>query len=116
MKAGEKYAMPRKPKRPCRHPGCPKLSDAVYCEEHRGFYARDSASVRGYDAKWRKARDLFLKRHPLCAECMRKGKITPATVVDHKIPHRGDKRLFWDMSNWQPLCKGCHDVKTGQGL
>ena len=108
--------MPRKPKLPCRHPGCPKLSDAVYCEDHRGFYARDNSSARGYDSKWKKARDLFLKRHPLCAKCLLKGKVTPATVVDHKIPHRGDKRLFWDMSNWQSLCKGCHDVTTGQGL
>jgi 5-methylcytosine-specific restriction protein A len=26
--------MPRKPKRPCRYPGCPNLTDGVYCEEH----------------------------------------------------------------------------------
>ena len=43
-------------------------------------------------------------------------KLTPATVVDHIIPHRGDKRLFWDEKNWQPLCKDCHDRKTGTGL
>jgi 5-methylcytosine-specific restriction protein A len=35
-----------------------------------------------------------------------------ATVVDHIIPHRGDPTLFWDESNWQPLCKKCHDQKT----
>ena len=27
--------MPRKPKRPCSHPGCPNLCDGQYCEEHR---------------------------------------------------------------------------------
>ena len=43
-------------------------------------------------------------------------KITPATVVDHIVPHRGDKKLFWDQSNWQPLCKEHHDKKTGNGL
>ena len=26
--------MPMKPKRPCRFPGCPRLTDGVYCEEH----------------------------------------------------------------------------------
>ena len=26
--------------------------------------------------------------------------------------HRGDQELFWDMTNWQSLCKGCHDQKT----
>lgn len=35
-----------------------------------------------------------------------------ATVVDHIIPHRGDQKLFWDRSNWQALCKSCHDSKT----
>jgi 5-methylcytosine-specific restriction endonuclease McrA len=30
-------------------------------------------------------------------------------VVDHIIPHKGDKALFWDEKNWQPLCKYCHD-------
>ena len=26
--------MPRKPKRPCSFPGCPKLTDGRFCEEH----------------------------------------------------------------------------------
>ena len=25
---------------------------------------------------------------------------------------RGDPKIFWDRSNWQPLCKKCHDRKT----
>jgi len=49
-------------------------------------------------------------------ECQRNGKLSPATVVDHILPHRGDEDLFWDESNWQPLCKRCHDRKTGSGL
>ncbi|MGI6721758.1 MAG: HNH endonuclease [Anaerovoracaceae bacterium] len=28
------------------------------------------------------------------------------------VPHRGDQKLFWDRSNWQSLCKSCHDSKT----
>lgn len=29
--------MPRKPRRPCRHPGCPNLCEdgEQYCEKHR---------------------------------------------------------------------------------
>lgn len=23
-------------------------------------------------------------------------------------------RLFWDPSNWQPLCAGCHSTKTAK--
>ena len=54
--------------------------------------------------------------HPLCAECLKNGVLTPATVVDHIVPHRGDHALFWDEQNWQPLCKDCHDRKTGQEM
>ena len=108
--------MPMKPKRPCRHPGCASLSDGVYCEVHRGLYARENAAARGYDGRWKAARRAYLQRNPLCEECRRAGKLTPATVVDHIVPHRGDMRLFWDKTNWQPLCKDCHDHKTGSGL
>ena len=108
--------MPRIPKRPCRHPGCPNLSDEVYCKVHRSLYARDNATVRGYDARWRAARKRYLQRHPLCVECQREEKLVPATVVDHIIPHRGDEALFWDVNNWQAMCKACHDRKTGSGL
>lgn len=73
---------------------------------------RKNAAARGYDARWRKARLAFLRRHPLCAACEKQGRVVAALVVDHKIPHRGDERLFWDQSNWQPLCKDCHDRKT----
>lgn len=27
--------MPRKPKRGCAYPGCPRLTDGQYCEEHK---------------------------------------------------------------------------------
>ena len=113
--------MPHSPKRPCRYPGCPNVCDSgVYCEEHRKEWGHDAlrggAAFRGYGRKWKAARDDFLKRHPLCAKCYQEGKLTPATVVDHITPHRGDAALFWDESNWQPLCKACHDKKTGEGL
>lgn len=35
--------------------------------------------------------------------------MTPATVVDHIIPYKGDTNLFWDTDNWQSLCKLHHD-------
>lgn len=76
---------------------------------------RESASGRGYDARWRRARRLHLAEHPLCVSCEAAGIVTPATVVDHIRPHRGDARLFWDQRNWQSLCKVCHDRKTRRG-
>ena len=37
-----------------------------------------------------------------------------ACVVDHLVPHRGDRLLFWDASNWQSLCESCHNRKTAR--
>lgn len=62
-----------------------------------------------YGERWKRARIVFLRDNPLCVECLKFKRRTPATVVDHKVPHRGDSVLFWRRSNWQPLCKRCHD-------
>lgn len=67
-----------------------------------------TSSQRGYGYKWQKARARFLAAHPLCVMCEAEGRVTVATVVDHKIPHRGDQRIFWDESQWQPLCATHH--------
>lgn len=90
----------------------------AYCEPHakqkmqREESRRGSSSERGYSAAWQRARAGYLRNHPLCAEHQKRGVLVPATVVDHIVPHKGDKDLFWDSSNWQPLCKRCHDIKT----
>lgn len=63
-------------------------------------------------ARWQRARQMFLARHPLCAECQRQGRLTPANTVDHITPHRGDTTRFWDQTRWQPLCALCHSRKT----
>jgi 5-methylcytosine-specific restriction protein A len=41
--------------------------------------------------------------------CKGQGVVEQATVIDHIQPHQGNQRLFWDQSNWQPLCKLHHD-------
>lgn len=106
--------MPTKPLKPCKHPGCPMLTADLYCEFHNRLHFNDrpSSSERGYGSRWRKASKYYLQKNPLCKQCEREGNLTRAEVVDHIIPHRGDKVLFWDESNWQALCKRCHDRKT----
>jgi 5-methylcytosine-specific restriction protein A len=59
--------------------------------------------------RWRKMRATHLHEHPACVMCLERGWDTRATVVDHKQPHRGDTRLFFDPSNLQSLCKPHHD-------
>ena len=106
--------MPRKSKCPCRHPGCPHLVEAgqLYCSEHAKLHERPSSAKRGYNNKWRRVRAAYLRKHPMCVKCMAEGRFTPATVVDHITPHRGNPVLMWDENNYQALCKPCHDKKT----
>jgi len=68
-----------------------------------------TTNERGYTYRWQQARKLFLRQNPLCRYCERDGRLAAASIVDHIKPHRGDLGLFWDQSNWQPLCKACHD-------
>lgn len=114
--------MPSRPKKPCSYPGCPLLveSGERYCLKHKRETNRQydkqrgTAAQRGYDARWQKYRKWFLNHNPLCIECRKEGRLTPATVVDHIIPHKGDMELFWDTNNHQSLCKRCHDRKTAK--
>lgn len=81
--------------------------------------AGKTSTERGYGYRWQQARERFLSAHPLCCYCTREGRVGAATVVDHREPHRGDQRLFWDETNWQSLCKTHHDSdkrrEEGQG-
>lgn len=84
---------------------------------------RPSAQARGYGWRWQKARETYLASHRWCVMHLRKGQNVQATVVDHiKAPRMkeaiesGDQAriaqaqaLFWDKSNWQPLCAHCHN-------
>lgn len=73
---------------------------------------RPSAHKRGYNRRWRQISKAFVVSNPYCAEHSRQGKIASSEVTDHIIPHKGDMDLFWDPSNWQALCKRCHDRKS----
>lgn len=113
------FSLPTRAPRYCSHSGCRALVKGGYCPAHARprfeGVIRGSAAQRGYGHAWRKARAGYLAAHPLCVECEGGGRLTPATVVDHRAPHRGDRALFWDRNNWQPLCARCHDRKTARG-
>lgn len=103
----------------CNHRGCNNLTADKYCEQHmkdeRSYDRyRGSAHKRGYGSRWRSYRVGYLKLHPLCVceDCKHKVVPLPANVVDHIVPHKGDKDLFWDPDNHQAMNKKCHDRKT----
>jgi 5-methylcytosine-specific restriction endonuclease McrA len=60
-------------------------------------------------AVWAKARNRQLRIKPLCERCEPKGHLVPATIVNHRKPHKGDWALFIDPENHQSLCSDCHD-------
>lgn len=116
--------MPFSAPRPCAAPGCPELvRGGSRCEAHDKQHQaadrerRGSSHERGYDSRWQRARLLFLAANPLCRPCSMKHppQLSPATVVDHVIDHKGDKVLFWDERNWQPSCAPCHDSRVDAG-
>lgn len=93
---------------------------------------RPSARQRGYDSKWEKARKAFLAKpeNQFCERCKARGFLNAGNlrmdgtaqtnprrmhlVVNHRIPHKGDQRLFWDRSNWEVACPDDHDIRIQQ--
>jgi len=71
---------------------------------------RKSAAQRGYGTDWQKARLEFLAKpeNKFCANCLKQGRQTPATVVDHSGGHNINRSNFWDKSLWRPSCKSCN--------
>ena len=113
--------MPHSPRRACRQQGCRNLAErgSCYCIEHQreedrnyNRYQRDTETQAFYTSKeWRAARKHQLENNPLCAECLKHGVYTPATLVDHIKPIReGGARL--DPRNLQSLCWSCHSAKS----
>lgn len=110
--------MPRKPKRPCRYPGCAKLADGVYCEGHAKLmnshynkFSRGYDSNERYNSAWKKIRDRYIKAHPLCELCLAEGRYTPAVLVHHKKPLADGGTN--EESNLMSLCFSCHEIIHG---
>lgn len=108
-------------KRPCRRCRTLTSNKSGLCNAHELDQAeqrrtagreRNQEFLHLYGTAWKKARAAFLRENPLCAECQRQGRLTPANTVDHVKAHRGDLTLFWDRSNWEALCRSCHSRVT----
>lgn len=118
--------MPERSMTFCKWPGCSELTSGGYCEEHALMHEeqikdsntkyskqRGSTADRGYDSQWQKARLAYLKRHPLCEDCLEKGIIEPAEMVHHvkAVKERPDLRL--DPKNFKALSNACHEKREG---
>ena len=105
--------MPRKPKHPCHHPGCPKLTDDRFCDEHKKLhnrnyekYGRDKTAKRKYGRAWKRIRDRYAAEHPFCELCYEKGVMAKTEQIHHKLPlSEGGTH---DRNNLIALCRPCH--------
>lgn len=64
-------------------------------------------------AEWKRLRLATFKRDGWTCQCgcgTKEGR-SSQLVADHKTPHRGDQKLFWDPDNLQTLTKACHDSR-----
>lgn len=121
----------------CAYPGChkPVPRGERYCDAHakagakrdaeneakakaardaRRRQVRGTTAQRGYGGRWQTLRKRFILQHPYCQECLKQGRLTEATDVDHIVPHRGCAKLLFDEANLQSLCHECHSRKTAK--
>lgn len=105
----------RSPK-PCGHPGCSLLvyDGTGYCAKHKPepWKKRPGSAKRVTGRRLQRMRHELFSDNPLCAECLRQGRVTPADERDHIIPlFEGGKD---EPDNIQGLCKSCHAEKTAR--
>lgn len=78
-------------------------------------YRHNNVSAQYYNTSaWRNLRNYYIKRHPLCEECMKNGKVKAAEEVHHiKEFLRGKTNeerylLLTDETNLMSVCRKCH--------
>ena len=119
---------PRRPRRLCKHPGCPELVEAGqggYCPEHAkarrqaSDRLRGTATQRGYTYRWNKYSKWFLRQpgNQICRLRLDRRCTRLAMCVDHITPPTGPgDPLFWDPDNHQASCLVCNSIKGRRAM
>ena len=105
--------MPRAAPRPCSYKGCRTLvhDGSGRCAAHpREAWSKVEPTRRITGRRLQAMRAALFSRDPLCAECRRQGRVTPATQRYHIIPLCDGGAD--DETNEQGLCEPCHDAKS----
>ena len=121
--------MPNKSARPCPGKGprrnhcpnlikgterlCPACQPYEKAEVKRYDDERGNSGDRGYDASWRKVRDVKLAHDPLCERCLQQGRDKAASMVHHIKPVIECPELRLQMTNLMSLCNPCHEEIEG---
>lgn len=92
---------------------CPNLAvDGAYCAKHRPARAPKETDQFYLSVRWRRFREWYLGKHPLCQQCLLDGRPdTVAVMVDHRIEIEDGGGLT-EEENAMSMCWKCHGVKT----
>lgn len=95
-------------------PTITKHKSRPWLTEHKPHEGYRHHNTKFYQSTaWRKLRAVKLKQSPMCEQCERNGRITPAQMVDHIVPiNKGGASL--DIENLQSLCNACHNRKSAK--
>ena len=99
------------PMKPCKHPGCRKLTIDGYCEAHkaeRGPWASKNKPKRLRGRKSQERRKRIAERDGY--KCQICGRLTSEGIADHIIPLAFGGKDEEDQMQW--LCVDCSDAKT----
>ena len=101
--------MPKAPNR-FAAPWAPKTNRAASNREHDQQRRKRHPWRNWYKlAEWSRIRKRRLADDPLCVMCLAEGKTNAATIVDHVVPHKGNRELFFSYANTQSLCETHHN-------
>jgi 5-methylcytosine-specific restriction endonuclease McrA len=67
-----------------------------------------------HSAEWQRLRrQAFVRDGYVCQRsgvlCIGKGNDPDAPIANHRIPHKGDRKLFFDLDNIETVSKEVHD-------
>lgn len=102
-------------KKYCRAFPCSSFAAAgsAFCHEHKRPPAPKVTDSFYLSVRWRRFRNWYIGKHPLCARCWLAGCPVTATVVDHVVELK-DGGAALDEANVQSLCASCHNKKTAE--
>ena len=116
--------MPKKANRPCTATGCGNFAVASgRCAIHNRQVEqrRGSSAGRGYDATWRRLRQMIIAEEPLCRLCLERGLIVASAEVDHivqVVSLRNNRSAVWlgNQAAGREVIMGCWTGLASRGL
>lgn len=101
-----------KARRYCKAYPCSNIAtNGAYCQEHKPAKAPKETHQFYLSPAWRRFRNWYLSKHPLCEQCEAEGRLTLAAMVDHILEIK-DGGALTDEGNAMSLCWKCHGIKT----